>query len=146
MGGARTSPDTTRASQAPLPLPGKTAELPLRVVRVKGLHGPVTVELVAEAGQAGTSAEAVVIATDQERATLTLRFAGDLRRVDGIGAGLSRSELEVRGASVVLLRRPPELRACEAFGNIAALDVMRALKLRFDPKQVLNPGRFVGGL
>jgi glycolate oxidase FAD binding subunit len=57
-----------------------------------------------------------------------------------------RSELEARGGSVVLLRRPPGLRDCEAFGTIAALDVMRALKLRFDPKQVLNPGRFVRGL
>jgi FAD/FMN-containing dehydrogenase len=27
-----------------------------------------------------------------------------------------------------------------------ALALMRALKLRFDPRGVLNPGRFAGGL
>ncbi len=36
--------------------------------------------------------------------------------------------------------------AASAWGPVAALDVMRRIKERFDPNATLNPGRFVGGL
>jgi glycolate oxidase FAD binding subunit len=53
------------------------------------------------------------------------------------------------GGSVVVARGPSELRrTVDAWGPIDAgpLGLMRALKNSVDPKRVLNPGRFVGGL
>jgi glycolate oxidase FAD binding subunit len=51
--------------------------------------------------------------------------------------------------SVIVERAPREVReAVDPWGPVAdgALDLMRALKTEFDPRGVLNPGRFVGGL
>jgi glycolate dehydrogenase FAD-binding subunit len=51
--------------------------------------------------------------------------------------------------SVVIERAGAALRArVDPWGPVppAALDLMRALKLAFDPQGTLNPGRFVGGL
>jgi glycolate oxidase FAD binding subunit len=53
------------------------------------------------------------------------------------------------GGSVVVHASPPALRAkIDPWGPLppAALGLMRGLKDEFDPRRVLNPGRFVGGL
>src|SRR5262249_54922437 len=53
------------------------------------------------------------------------------------------------GGSVVVERAPHALRATvDPWGPVppGALHLMRSLKQEFDPRRVLNPGRFVGGL
>ena len=61
--------------------------------------------------------------------------------VTGIGMGIE--------IGVVIASGPVELRrAVDPWGPIepGALALMRALRDEFDPKRVLNPGRYVGGL
>jgi glycolate oxidase FAD binding subunit len=52
------------------------------------------------------------------------------------------------GGSVVALRIPEELRGrVDAWGpERSAVAMMREIKRRFDPRGILNPGRFVGGI
>jgi glycolate oxidase FAD binding subunit len=53
------------------------------------------------------------------------------------------------GGSVVVARGSVELRrAVDPWGAIepGAFALMRALRDEFDPRRVLNPGRYVGGL
>ncbi|HZT05815.1 MAG TPA: FAD-binding oxidoreductase [Chloroflexota bacterium] len=58
-----------------------------------------------------------------------------------------RSAVEERGGSLVILRRPPEARGVDAWGAPGdALPLMRAVKAQLDPRGVLSPGRFVGGI
>jgi len=59
----------------------------------------------------------------------------------------SRTELESRSGALVILHRPSELRAIDAWGNAGdSISLMRAVKHQLDPKSILNPGRFVGGI
>ena len=76
-----------------------------------------------------------------------------LLRLEGEPAQLSaaverlRSELQSRGGAFVILRRPPELLSLDAWGNAGdSVPLMRAVKHQLDPKNTLNPGRFVGGI
>jgi glycolate oxidase FAD binding subunit len=58
-----------------------------------------------------------------------------------------RSHLESTGGSLVLLRRVQNLPAFDAWGSTGdAQALMAAVKQQFDPKCILNPGRFVGGI
>jgi glycolate oxidase FAD binding subunit len=58
-----------------------------------------------------------------------------------------RGELEGQGCSVVALHRPEKMPAFDAWGTTGdALPLMRAVKKQLDPKNTLNPGRFVGGI
>jgi glycolate oxidase FAD binding subunit len=58
-----------------------------------------------------------------------------------------RGELEGQGSSVVALHRPEKMPAFDAWGTAGdALPLMRAVKKQLDPKNTLNPGRFVGGI
>jgi glycolate oxidase FAD binding subunit len=60
-----------------------------------------------------------------------------------------RDGLSAEGGSLVVERAPVELkRAADVWGPIPepSLAVMRRLKSEFDPRGMLNPGRFVGGL
>jgi len=53
------------------------------------------------------------------------------------------------GGGVIIERGPRTLRErIDPWGTVPppALAVMRAIKTEFDPRAVLNPGRFVGGL
>jgi glycolate oxidase FAD binding subunit len=69
--------------------------------------------------------------------------AGSLR--DGLRA--LRGELESHGGSVVVLHRPENMPALDAWGNAGdALPLMKAVKQQLDPRNTLNPGRFVGGI
>ena len=60
-----------------------------------------------------------------------------------------RQEMAGEGGSVIVERAPLEIkRAIDVWGPIGAdaLAIMARLKREFDPHDVLNPGRFVGGL
>jgi glycolate oxidase FAD binding subunit len=58
-----------------------------------------------------------------------------------------RSEREGAVGSFVVLRRPVELNSFDVWGNPSdALPVMRAIKHQLDPKNTLNPARFVGAI
>jgi glycolate oxidase FAD binding subunit len=60
---------------------------------------------------------------------------------------LLRVELEKHGGSLVALHRPEKMAEFDAWGNAGdALPLMKAVKQRLDPKNTLNPGRFVGGI
>ena len=51
------------------------------------------------------------------------------------------------GGSLVVLDAPPHVKAAvDVWGPVAGIDLMRAVKSRFDPQRRLAPGRFVGGI
>jgi hypothetical protein len=56
---------------------GESVTLTAKVLRGKGLTGPVKLELVMPEHMRGVSAEAVTVAADQVSGTLTIRFARD---------------------------------------------------------------------
>jgi glycolate oxidase FAD binding subunit len=71
--------------------------------------------------------------------------------VELVRAGLG--ELSVVGgvvpsvASAVVLGAPPEVReAVDVWGPVPSLELMRAVKDRFDPEHRMAPGRFAGGI
>jgi glycolate oxidase FAD binding subunit len=70
--------------------------------------------------------------------------------VDGLREGLEalRAEAERAEGSLVLEAAPAALkRAMDAWGKPRqALSVMRRLKAEFDPRGLMSPGRFVGGI
>jgi glycolate oxidase FAD binding subunit len=59
-----------------------------------------------------------------------------------------RGVIRARGGSVVVLDAPAEVKSrVDAWGPVGdAQSLMRRVKARFDPDNVLNPGRFVGGI
>ena len=59
-----------------------------------------------------------------------------------------RTELEVSGGSLVVLRCPLKFKASiDVWGTPGdAFPLMRRVKEQFDPMGILNPGRFVGGI
>ena len=81
--------------------------------------------------------------------TVRVRLADtDLAMTTAITKRL-RDEVAEIGGSVVIARGPSALRAAvDPWGPVeaGAFALMRALRDDLDPKRVLNPGRFVGGL
>jgi len=74
-------------------------------------------------------------------------------RLDGDAEALHTSLRELRanmerdGGSLVVLHQPTGAAPVEAWGNPGdVLPLMSALKKQFDPKNILNRGRFVGGI
>jgi glycolate oxidase FAD binding subunit len=58
-----------------------------------------------------------------------------------------REELQGQNGSLVALHRPEKMPAFDAWGTAGdALALMKAVKQELDPKNTLNPGRFVGGI
>jgi glycolate oxidase FAD binding subunit len=58
-----------------------------------------------------------------------------------------RSELQGQDGSLVVLHRPGRMPEFDAWGTAGdALPLMKAVKQQLDPKNTLNPGRFVGGI
>jgi glycolate oxidase FAD binding subunit len=59
-----------------------------------------------------------------------------------------RAQLKAKGGSVTVLQMPETLREkLDAWDCTSdALPMMREIKRRFDPKRILSPGRFVGGI
>ncbi len=75
-----------------------------------------------------------------------LRLEGKADSLRGALQAL-RGELQGHGGSLVLLHRPEKMPAFDAWGNAGdALPLMKAVKEQLDPKNTLNPGRFVGGI
>jgi len=75
-----------------------------------------------------------------------LQLEGDVKQL-AAAVELLRSELQSRSSALVILRRPPELHSIGAWGNAGdSVSLMRAVKHQLDPKNTLNPGRFVGGI
>jgi glycolate oxidase FAD binding subunit len=75
-----------------------------------------------------------------------IRLDGDAVRLASL-LKEQRAAVEAEGGSLVILDRPKDLRSFDAWGSGGdALPLMRALKQRLDPKNTLNPGRFVGGI
>jgi glycolate oxidase FAD binding subunit len=72
--------------------------------------------------------------------------AVDPRAVARLVEGL-RARAASYGGSVVVLDAPADVKAAvDVWGPVAGLDLMRAVKNRFDPQRRLAPGRFVGGI
>jgi glycolate oxidase FAD binding subunit len=58
-----------------------------------------------------------------------------------------RHDLESAGGSLVIHHRPAAMLPLDAWGQPGdALPLMRAVKKQLDPRNTLNPGRFVGGI
>lgn len=80
---------------------------------------------------------------------LEVLLAGAVTEATARAVETLRADLAPGGGTVVVARGPRELRErVDPWGPVApaALDVMRRIKDEFDPRRVLNPGRFVGGL
>jgi glycolate oxidase FAD binding subunit len=79
---------------------------------------------------------------------------GLLQLISSDAAALVKTVAELRanrvgsGGSLVILRATPQVKASlDVWGDVGdALPVMRRIKEHFDPKQILSPGRFVGGI
>jgi glycolate oxidase FAD binding subunit len=72
--------------------------------------------------------------------------AVDPRAVVRLVEGL-RARAASYGGSVVVRDAPADVKAAvDVWGPVAGLDLMRAVKNRFDPQRRLAPGRFVGGI
>jgi len=76
----------------------------------------------------------------------TLRVEGDAKACKPAIEQI-RAELERSRSSLVVLHQPVGLEPLEAWGSAGdAISLMRAVKYQLDPKNILNPGRFVGGI
>jgi len=76
----------------------------------------------------------------------TLRVEGDAKACKPAIEQI-RAELERSRSSLVVLHQPLGLEPLEAWGSAGdAISLMRAVKYQLDPKNILNPGRFVGGI
>ncbi|QHN03275.1 FAD-binding oxidoreductase [Granulicella sp. WH15] len=57
-----------------------------------------------------------------------------------------RQQLEAKRGSLTILRQPDEA-VIEPWGTLPdTMPLMRAIKQRFDPQHILNPGRYLGGI
>ena len=75
-----------------------------------------------------------------------LRLDGDPQNIH-TALTLLRSTFDRDSASLVLLHRPPQLPPFDTWGAPGdSLPLMRAVKNQFDPKNTLNPGRFLAGI
>jgi glycolate oxidase FAD binding subunit len=138
MGGALASPIVLKLASEIRRLPFWAGE----VERVLSRHG-LTVSLVGEAGNGILRA-----AVDGSGLPDTWADTGVNTWAREIVSPL-REALRAEGGSLVVERAPLDLkRATDVWGPVpdVALAVMRRLKAEFDPRGVLNPGRFVGGL
>jgi glycolate oxidase FAD binding subunit len=75
-----------------------------------------------------------------------LRMEGDLMNLRDSLQDL-REQFERSSGSLVALYQPPGMSSIDTWGNTGdALPLMKAVKQQLDPKNTLNPGRFVGGI
>jgi glycolate oxidase FAD binding subunit len=142
-GGNTTAPGDGFWRRYDAAMPASTYPVVLRV----GTLPSVVAESVREAERALGSGAAVAGCA----AAGVLRIGVPPARVDVIAAATAtlRGLAAPIGGSVVVERAPRDVRdAVDPWGPVdgGSLALMRALKTEFDPRGVLNPGRFVGGL
>ncbi|MBL0885315.1 FAD-binding oxidoreductase [Myceligenerans indicum] len=78
---------------------------------------------------------------------VTASGGSDPAAVAGVVHHLRAAAPSPRDGTVTVLRAPRAVRAAvDAWGPVAGLDLMRAIKHRLDPGRNLAPGRFVGGI
>lgn len=84
-----------------------------------------------------------------------VRLHGDARWFDGLKAEERLGKLaevrrlaRARGGQMLILRAPDEIKSqIDVWGEVGpGRGLMRALKEKFDPEALLNPGRFVAGI
>ena len=130
MGGALASPMVVKLASEIRRLPFWAGE----IERVTSRHG-LTVSLVGETGNG-------ILRAALEGSVSPDTWAREL-------VAPLREALAAEVGSLVVERAPLDLkRAADVWGPLpeTALAVMKRLKAEFDPRRVLNPGRFVGGL
>jgi FAD/FMN-containing dehydrogenase len=77
---------------------------------------------------------------------VSVQLSGDDTMLTSAVQTLRQTAHEHQG-SLVVTDAPPKLaQQIDVWGPVPALHVMQNLKARFDPHNILNPGRFVGGL
>jgi glycolate oxidase FAD binding subunit len=73
-------------------------------------------------------------------------ITGDAERIPSSVEEM-RAAARNSGGGVIVTQASPAVRSrLDVWGSVAALDLMRRVKQRFDPNSTLNPGRFVGGI
>ena len=75
-----------------------------------------------------------------------VQLSGDDATLVSAVQELRQEALKQQGSLVAMDAPPNVARQVDVWGPVPAFDVMRSLKARFDPQNILNPGRFVGGL
>jgi glycolate oxidase FAD binding subunit len=116
------------------------------VLKVSVLPGdicPVSLYLQERAGELDATLSTVAQANGIISVALNTAPDAAIALISGLRAKLTRS-----GGSVVILQATDRLRnRIDPWGqDPAAMSLMRQIKLRFDPKRTLSPGRFVGGI
>lgn len=69
-----------------------------------------------------------------------------VEEVAGAVQAVRTASTRLGGSTVVLDAPPPVKAAVDSWGPVPALDLMRRVKAEFDPRRILAPGRFVGGI
>lgn len=77
---------------------------------------------------------------------VSVHLSGDDTTLVAAVQRLRQAALQHQGKLVVTDAPSKLAQQIDVWGPVPALDVMRNLKARFDPNNILNPGRFVGGL
>ncbi|HET7876364.1 MAG TPA: FAD-binding oxidoreductase [Methylomirabilota bacterium] len=93
---------------------------------------------VSVAGEAGDGVLHIALGDGAAERPVVSELVAPLRQ--GLGA---------EGGSLVVTQMPVALKAeCDVWGPIApdSLTIMKRIKLEFDPRGILNPGRFLGGI
>jgi glycolate oxidase FAD binding subunit len=122
------------ANSAPVAL-AKITTLPASIAR--------TVETL---GRAASSRESHWKLTMQATGIGWLRLEAVPENLHAVLSDL-RFELEHAGGSLAALHHPADMQSIDTWGTPGdSLPLMRAVKNQFDPKNTLNPGRFVGGI
>jgi len=118
---------------------------PVAVAKITALPASIacTVETVR---RAASSRNAHWKLTMQVTGIGWLRLDATLENLHAVLSDL-RFELEHAGGSLAAFHHPADMQSMDAWGTPGdALPLMRAVKKQFDPKNTLNPGRFVGGI
>jgi glycolate dehydrogenase FAD-binding subunit len=85
-------------------------------------------------------------AVAQATGIVDVRLRGEAAAMSSVLSNF-RAGLERNNGSLVIHNRPADMRPLDAWGQATdALALMRAVKNQFDPKNTLNPGRFVAGI